>query len=106
MIVEAKGKDIVYTPYFSGVYGSYLRASVTAAGFDPDNLPAAPKTKIGQAVAGSAANEAKAWRDVWSAGQGVGSIDDIPSVAEMVARLDKEYRAALTDFDRVRFDRI
>jgi nitronate monooxygenase len=105
MILDAKAKDIIYTPYFSGVYGSYLRASVTAAGFDPDNLPAAPKSKIGQAVAGSSANEAKAWRDVWSAGQGVGSIDDIPSVAELVARLDAEYRAALKDFDRVRFDR-
>lgn len=103
MILDAKAKDIVYTPFFSGVYGSYLRASVTAAGFDPDHLPEAPKSKIGQAVAGSSANEAKAWRDVWSAGQGVGSIDDTPSVAEMVARLDREYREALTAFDRVRF---
>jgi nitronate monooxygenase len=105
MILDASAKDILYTPYFSGVYGSYLRASVEAAGFDPDNLPAAPKTKIGQAVAGSSAGEKKAWRDVWSAGQGVGSIDDIPDVAALVARLDAEYRAALADFDRARFDR-
>ncbi|HEY1722767.1 MAG TPA: nitronate monooxygenase family protein [Magnetospirillaceae bacterium] len=104
MILDANAKDIVYTPFFSGVYGSYLRASVTAAGFDPDNLPEAPRSKIGQAVAGSSANEAKAWRDVWSAGQGVGSIDDLPSVAEMVARLDQEYRVAVAAFDQARFN--
>ena len=105
MILDATAKDIVYTPYFSGVYGSYLRSSIAAAGFDPDNLPAAPKSKIGQAVAGSSGAEARAWRDVWSAGQGVGSIDDIPSVAECVARLDREYREALISLDGARFDR-
>jgi nitronate monooxygenase len=103
MILDAKAKDIIYTPYFSGVYGSYLRASVTAAGFDPDDLPAAPKSKIGQQVAGSS-TDVKAWRDVWSAGQGVGSIDDIPSVAECVAQLDREYREALISLDSRRFD--
>lgn len=105
MLLDAKAKDIVYTPYFSGVYGSYLRESVTAAGFDPDRLPAEPRTKIGGAVAEKDRDgkEIKAWRDVWSAGQGVGAIDDIPTVAECVARLDREYAAALADFDRARF---
>lgn len=105
MLLDAKAKDIVYTPYFSGVYGSYLRESVTAAGFDPDRLPAEPRTKIGGAVAEKDRDgkDIKAWRDVWSAGQGVGAIDDIPTVAECVARLDREYAAALADFDRTRF---
>ncbi len=105
MILDARARDIVYTPFFSGVYGSYLRQSVMAAGFDPDNLPEAPKGKIAAAVAGSSGSEARAWRDVWSAGQGVGSIDDIPTVAECVARLDREYRAALAALDAARFDR-
>jgi nitronate monooxygenase len=107
MLLGAKAKDVIYTPYFSGVYGSYLRESVAAAGFDPDNLPKEPRTKIGGAVAEKDRDggEVKAWRDVWSAGQGVGQIEDIPTVAECIARLGREYDEAAAAFDRARFDR-
>jgi len=103
MLIEATAKDILYTPYFSGIYGSYLRQSVAAAGFDPDNLPTGSRRKIGVAISDGPATDVKAWRDVWSAGQGVGSVDDIPTVAECVARLKREYSAALAEFDRARF---
>jgi nitronate monooxygenase len=89
MVLEAGGaKDIVYTPAISGVHGNYLRASIAAAGLDPDNLP--PKPEGG--YVGS--REKRAWKDVWSGGQSVGSIKDIPTVAELCARLRREYREA------------
>ena len=103
MLLAATAKDIVYTPYFSGIYGSYLRQSVVAAGFDPDRLPAEPRGKIGAAIKDDSAKDIKAWRDVWSAGQGVGSVDEILPIGECVERLRHEYAAALADFDRARF---
>jgi len=92
MILAAAAKDIVYTPAISGVHANFLRASIIAAGADPDNLESSVKMHI------SAEGEAKAWKDVWSAGQGVGSIHDIPSVAELCVRLIAEYRAAAARF--------
>ena len=88
-IVAGSASDVVYTPYFTGVAGNYLKPSIVAAGLDPDNLPARDKSAMDF---GSGA--AKAWRDIWGAGQGVGAIDDIPSVADLVARLENEYRQA------------
>jgi nitronate monooxygenase len=88
MVLDAGGaKDVVYTPAFSGVHGNYLRASVVAAGLDPDNLPPKPE-------GGYDRERRKAWRDIWSGGQGVGMINDIPSVAELVERMKHEYREA------------
>jgi len=92
MVVESNAAEIVYTSLFSGVLGNYLKPSVRRAGLDPDNLPSGDKAKMNFAAA--VAGEAKAWRDIWGAGQGVGSIDDAPSVAELVSRLESEYRAA------------
>jgi nitronate monooxygenase len=89
MILAATAKDIVYTSAISGVNANFLRASIIAAGADPDNLPSSVKMHI------SAEAEAKAWKDVWSAGQGVGSIHDIPSAAELCSRLITEYREAV-----------
>jgi nitronate monooxygenase len=91
MIVQSRAADIVYTPYFTGVHGNYLKPSVAAAGLDPDNLPAADKTKMDF---GSARDKPKAWKQIWGAGQGVGNIDDAPPVRELVARLQGEYEAA------------
>jgi len=85
MIVDAAAKDIIYTPAISGVHANFLRASIIAAGGDPDNLPAHGGMHI------TSEGEAKAWKDVWSAGHGVGDIQDIPSVAELCARLVREY---------------
>ena len=92
MLIDAAAADIVYTPLFTGVHGNYLRPSVAAAGLDPDNLPLADKKTMNFGSGGNV--EKKVWRDIWSAGQGVGGIDDAPSTAEVVERLAQEYRAA------------
>ena len=91
MIVESRADDIVYTPYFSGVNGNYLKPSVRAAGMDPENLPGSDKTKMNF---GSEREKPKAWKQIWSAGQGVGNIDDAPSTRAMVQRLAREYEDA------------
>ena len=88
-IVNANAADIVYTNLFTGVHGNYIRESIVNAGLDPDALPVSDKTKMN-----FAGDKAKAWKDIWGAGQGVGLMDDIPSVAELVARLKDEYEAA------------
>ncbi|MEJ2604255.1 MAG: nitronate monooxygenase family protein [Gammaproteobacteria bacterium] len=89
MLVDADASEIVYTSLFSGVPGSYLKPSVARAGMDPDNLPEGDKSKMDFGSGGN--TEKKAWRDIWSAGQGVGSIDDVLPVAELVDRLAAEY---------------
>ena len=91
-IVESSAADIVYTNLFTGVHGNYLKKSIVSAGLDPDNLPQADKTAMNFGSGGG--SKAKAWRDIWGAGQGVGLMDDVPTVAEMVARLRTEYDAA------------
>ena len=91
MIVRSEAADIVYTPYFSGIHGNYLKPSVSAAGLDPDALPEADKTKMNF---GSEREKPKAWKQIWSAGQGVGNIDDVLSTREVVDRLMREYREA------------
>jgi nitronate monooxygenase len=89
-IVASAAADIVYTNLFTGVHGNYLRASIEAAGLDPDALPQSdPK-----AMNFGSTREAKAWRDIWGAGQGVGLMNDVPHVADVVDRLEVEYRAA------------
>ena len=89
MIAGASAADIVYTPFFTGVPGNYLMPSIRAAGLDPDALPAADKTAMS-----FASDRAKPWRDVWGAGQGVGTIPDVRPVAEIVADLSRDYAAA------------
>ncbi|MGB6056454.1 MAG: nitronate monooxygenase family protein [Burkholderiaceae bacterium] len=91
-ILESSAADVVYTNLFTGVHGNYLKKSIVAAGLDPENLPVADKTKMNFGSGGS--SSAKAWRDIWGAGQGVGLMDDVPSVATMVERLKAEYDAA------------
>ena len=89
-IVDAAAKDVVYTPYFTGVHGNYLKQSILAAGLNPEDLPVKDKTAMN--FGGS--RDAKAWKDIWGAGQGVGTIDDVVPAAEVVARMGDEYRAA------------
>jgi nitronate monooxygenase len=100
MLVSGSAKDIVYTNAISGVHGNYLRPSLIAAGLDPDALPEADKTRMDFAAD---RKRPTAWRDIWGSGQGLGSITDIPSVAECVARLCDEYGAAGRALDIVRF---
>jgi nitronate monooxygenase len=91
MIVESHAADIVYTNYFSGVHGNYLKPSIARAGFDPDHLPQADPSKMNFA---NTDGKVKAWRDIWSAGQGVGAVKEVLSVADFVDRLKREYDAA------------
>ncbi|HVB49027.1 MAG TPA: nitronate monooxygenase family protein [Burkholderiales bacterium] len=91
-VVRAAAADIVYTDLFTGVRGNYLRHSVVGAGFDPDNLPKSDPSKMNFGSASDA--EKKVWRDIWSAGQGVGQIDSVMPVREVVDRLEAEYAAA------------
>jgi nitronate monooxygenase len=91
-ILKASANDIIYTDLFSGVHGNYLRHSVVAAGYDPENLPKSDPSKMNFGTEGGA--EKKVWRDIWSAGQGVGQIDAVMPVAEVVAKLATEYAAA------------
>lgn len=88
-IVESAAADVVYTNLFTGVHGNYLKKSIVAAGLDPDNLPVSDKSKMS-----FGSGSAKAWRDIWGAGQGVGLMEDVPTVAEMVGRLKEQYEAA------------
>ena len=89
MIVNSKSADIIYTSLFTGVRGSYLKGSIENAGMDPDNLPEGDKKKMNFGSGGSA----KAWKDIWGAGQGVGTAHDIPPVADLVDRMEAEYEA-------------
>jgi nitronate monooxygenase len=96
MLIDSGGEDIVYTSLFSGVNGNYLRGSVAHAGLDPDHLPEADKTKMNFGTGGNTA--AKAWRDIWSAGQSVSGIHDVEAVSALVARMEREYAAARESF--------
>jgi nitronate monooxygenase len=91
MLVDSAASDIVYTSLFSGVHGSYLKPSVARAGMDPDNLPEADKSAMDFGSGGN--THKKAWKDIWSAGQGVGSIHEVLPVADLVERMAGEYEA-------------
>ena len=96
-IVEAKASDIIYSDLFTGVSGNYLRQSIERAGMDPNNLP---KGDISTMNFGSGGNsEAKAWKDIWGSGQGIGAIKEVQTVAEYVDQLEAEYRAAKSSLD-------
>jgi nitronate monooxygenase len=99
MIVASEAADIVYTPYFTGVAGNYLRRSVVEARLDPDRLPDRDKTSMSFDSA-TASEKVKAWRDILGAGQGVGVIDDILPAAEIIARMRRDYLAAKTELCR------
>jgi nitronate monooxygenase len=89
MIVNSAASDIVYSSLFTGVHGSYLRGSIANAGLDPDDLPEGGKDKMNFGSGDKI--QAKAWRDIWGAGQGVGSVDDIPPAGQLVERMEREY---------------
>jgi nitronate monooxygenase len=86
-IVEGNAADIVYTNLFTGVHGNYLRSSITGAGLDPDNLPVSDPSKMNFGGGASA----KAWKDIWGCGQGIGSVREVTGAGELVARLVREY---------------
>ena len=89
-IVESGAADIVNSALFTGIPGNYLRASIVAAGMDPDNLPPPGP----EAMNFESASGAKAWRDIWGSGQGIGAIDEVVPAAQLVDRLAREYAEA------------
>ncbi len=95
MIVASDGGDIVYTNLFTGVHGNYLRPSIVAAGMDPENLPESDPSKMNFGSGGN--TKAKAWRDIWGSGQGIGAVKSVPTAGELVARLTREYDVALAE---------
>ncbi len=96
MVVDSSSADIVYSSKFTGVHGNYLRPSIVAAGLDPDHLGDGDPSQM--SFGSKNAGEAKAWRDIWGCGQGIGAVKSVDSTAALVARLKAEYaqaRAAL-----------
>lgn len=91
MIVDCTAEDILYTPHFSGVHGNYLKPSIRNAGLDPDALPDAPPEGVKYR---SRDERPKTWKEIFGAGQGVGNIDAVQPVAEVIARMSEEYAAA------------
>ncbi len=91
-IVDSNSDDIVYSSLFTGVHGNYLAPSIRNAGLDPDNLPQGELKTMNFATGEGA--KAKAWKDIWGCGQGIGGVDKVQSTADYVARLKREYIAA------------
>lgn len=91
-IVKGMADDIVYSNLFTGVHGNYLRESIVNAGLDPDNLPVSDPSKMNFGSGGN--TDAKAWKDIWGCGQGIGNINEVQTAAQMVDKLAAEYMAA------------
>ena len=93
MLVDSASSDIVYSNLFTGVHGNYLRGSIEASGLDPDNLPVSDPSAMNFGSGGN--TDAKAWRDIWGSGQGIGALSRRQSTAELVQQLRREYDEAL-----------
>jgi len=92
MIVDSAADDIVYSNLFTGVHGNYLKPSIVAAGMDPDNLPTSDPSAMNFGSGGN--TDAKAWKDIWGCGQGIGAVEAVLPAADYVAKLRREYEAA------------
>ena len=93
MITQSDSDDIVYSNFYTGIHGNYLKGSIRNAGMDPDNLPVSDPSKMNFST-GEGGKTAKAWKDIWGCGQGIGAITEVVSTADMVARFKREYREA------------
>jgi len=93
MITASDSDDIVYSNFYTGIHGNYLKGSIQNAGMDPNNLPQSDPSKMNFAT-GEGANAAKAWRDIWGCGQGIGAIHEVVPAADLVARFKREYAEA------------
>lgn len=91
-IVDGKAADIIYSNLFTGVHGNYLKKSIENAGLDPNNLPESDPSKMNFGSGGNTA--AKAWKDIWGCGQGIGNIDEVATIADLVDKFRKEYDTA------------
>ena len=97
MLIESSANDIVYSNLFTGVLGNYLKPSIQNSGLDPDNLPTADKSAMNFGSGGN--TDSKAWKDIWGSGQGIGLIEDAPTVEELVDRLKSEFTDASSEFN-------
>ncbi len=97
MLIESSANDIVYSNLFTGVLGNYLKPSIQNAGLDPDNLPTADKSAMNFGSGGN--TDSKAWKDIWGSGQGIGLIEDAPTVESLVERIRAEFSEATSDFN-------
>ena len=97
MLIESSANDIVYSNLFTGVLGNYLKPSIQNSGLDPDNLPTADKSAMNFGSGGN--TDSKAWKDIWGSGQGIGLIEDAPTVEELVERLKSEFTEAASAFN-------
>ena len=98
MLEESAADDIVYSSLFTGIHGNYLKPSIDKAGLDSNNLPEADKTSMNFGSGGN--TDAKAWKDIWGSGQGIGGIVDSPPVQKLVDRIHSEYKEATQEFIR------
>ena len=97
MLIESAANDIVLSSLFTGVSGNYLKPSINNAGLDANNLPDADKSSMNFGSGGN--TDAKAWKDIWGSGQGIGGIKDDPSVGDLVERIIEEYNQAKKEFN-------
>ena len=97
MLIESSANDIVYSNLFTGVLGNYLKPSIQNAGLDPDNLPTADKSAMNFGSGGN--TDSKAWKDIWGSGQGLGLIEDAPTVESLVERIRAEFNEATSEFN-------
>ena len=97
MLIESSANDIVYSNLFTGVLGNYLKPSIQNAGLDPDNLPTADKSVMNFGSGGN--TDSKAWKDIWGSGQGIGLIEDAPTVESLVERIRAEFNEATSEFN-------
>ena len=97
MLIESSANDIVYSNLFTGVLGNYLKPSIQNAGLDPDNLPTADKSAMNFGSGGN--TDSKAWKDIWGSGQGIGLIEDAPTVESLVERIRAEFSDATSEFN-------
>jgi len=93
MIIDSDADDIVYSSLFTGIHGSYLKGSIVKSGIDPENLELGDKNTMNF---DSSESKAKAWKDIWGAGQGVGSMKDIPNVSDLVDEIEHDYNSTKT----------
>lgn len=91
-IVDGSASDIVYSNLFTGIHGNYLRGSIAASGLDPDNLPVSDPSKMNFGSGGN--TDAKAWKDIWGCGQGIGAVKAVRPAADFIAELTSQYEAA------------
>jgi nitronate monooxygenase len=91
-VIDHTSSDIVYSNLFTGVHGNYLRSSIEAAGMDPDNLPESDPSKMNFGLTENA--DAKAWRDIWGCGHGIGAVKELLPTNEVISRLEREYQTA------------